>query len=185
MTKFLKTLSLGAVVLASASIASATPIASGSAIVVGGTDSFTSTSIQFTPAIGLVTGATSNLSTFVYSPATLQSFNFAAADGVTVFSSTNYLAQTVTFTINNILSVIPGSTSTGPTIAVAGTGTLNETGFDPTNATFNLTSSTDLITGFSIESSSTAVTPEPNSLMLLGTGLVSAAGMLVRRRRVA
>lgn len=34
-------------------------------------------------------------------------------------------------------------------------------------------------------SDTNSITPEPNSLMLLGTGLVSAAGMLVRRRRAA
>jgi hypothetical protein len=31
----------------------------------------------------------------------------------------------------------------------------------------------------------TAATPEPSSLMLLGTGLMSSAGMLLRRRKVA
>lgn len=35
-----------------------------------------------------------------------------------------------------------------------------------------------------ITEQSTAVTPEPNSLMLLGTGFVSAAGMLMRRRKL-
>lgn len=38
------------------------------------------------------------------------------------------------------------------------------------------------ITGH-IQADATAVTPEPNSLMLLGTGFVSAAGMLMRRRK--
>ena len=35
-----------------------------------------------------------------------------------------------------------------------------------------------------ITEKSMAVTPEPNSLMLLGTGFVSAAGMLMRRRKM-
>lgn len=39
------------------------------------------------------------------------------------------------------------------------------------------------VTGF-IQETSVAATPEPNSLMLLGTGFVSAAGMLMRRRKM-
>ena len=42
--------------------------------------------------------------------------------------------------------------------------------------------STSAVTGF-IQSTTVAATPEPNSLMLLGTGFVSAAGMLMRRRK--
>ena len=39
------------------------------------------------------------------------------------------------------------------------------------------------ISGY-IQSTTNAATPEPNSLMLLGTGFVSAAGMLMRRRKM-
>ena len=42
---------------------------------------------------------------------------------------------------------------------------------------------TNAVSGF-IQSTSVAATPEPNSLMLLGTGFVSAAGMLMRRRKM-
>ena len=55
-------------------------------------------------------------------------------------------------------------------------------------ARLNLVGTFDMTTqgaaGTSVTFSDTnSVTPEPSSLMLLGTGLVSAAGMLVRRRR--
>jgi len=52
-------------------------------------------------------------------------------------------------------------------------------GYD--NITFNDTPS--LTNGNVTEDLVATPTPEPNSLMLLGTGLVSAAGLLVRRRR--
>ena len=56
------------------------------------------------------------------------------------------------------------------------------------NGTFDFTTQGDgdgtVNVSFS-DTNSLNVTPEPNSLMLLGTGLVSTAGMLLRRRRNA
>ena len=42
---------------------------------------------------------------------------------------------------------------------------------------------TDMEVSFSGTSSDVAITPEPNSLVLMGTGLIGAAGMLFMRRR--
>lgn len=54
---------------------------------------------------------------------------------------------------------------------------LNNLSLNPT------TDQSESVTGFLQTSSVVTATPEPNSLMLLGTGFVSAAGMLMRRRK--
>jgi hypothetical protein len=68
------------------------------------------------------------------------------------------------------ISLLTGTNTLTFIVKQAGTGPVGGTS-DPSGMDFN---------GSLVQST----VPEPNSLMLLGTGLVSAAGMLLRRRRV-
>jgi PEP-CTERM motif len=115
-------------------------------------------------------------------------FSSLASGPVELFSISDGTA-TVNFFLTEIDpgSIIPGHAKMGLIPATKGTftgeGYVTEDGFINTPVDFSLTNNS---TGTGIKAFSfsiVSVAPEPSSLTLLGSGIVSAVGMMFRRRR--
>jgi len=129
---------------------------------IGGTGSFTATSLQAVlPGIEPVTFSTTftipNTSGNTFAGEVLFTFNFNGSPEV--------------FTVTSV--------TTAPNGSLIFYGTL---GSNPGNASFVLTPDQSANGSFSGTLTVTP-TPEPSSLILLGTGLVGAAGLMFRKRR--
>jgi hypothetical protein len=190
MKKRMHLLIVGTVLGAYAPLALASSITG--SLGIAGSDTFTSTSIDFTSP-GVVISASGSLAGFAFQPVTLDSFSFNdSADGKTLFTIVDG-SQALTFDITDITSSGTNSSLGFPNETVAGTGVLTDIVFEhpndftPTDWTFTISTNSNGATTFALDASPAApaaVAPEPSSLLLLGTGLVSGAGMLIRKRRI-
>ena len=194
MKYFSHILCLGAA-MAAAPLAFATPISG--TIGFGGNGTYNNITEVFTAGANIgttggngfvngpaPTGPTGTLAIFTqFNPASFSSFNgFSLGSGKQVFTTTEG-GETLTFKITSVLTSTIDSAGPGLT----GVGVLSETGTTPyTDTTASFTLNTNSAAGTFITFNTSplnAATPEPSSLVLLGSGLVSAAGMLIRRRR--
>jgi hypothetical protein len=170
-----------AMLTASASFAAADTISG--ILNITGSDSYTSGgAITFDNPAEIAAGSTGSFTFFTAGTM----FNINPNGSFTVTQN----GETASFVVDSVTSdiVSSGPSSGETTLMATGTGTftmsgvVNGTGL----ATFVDTSqSLDGVNELTSFSASTDVvpTPEPSSLILLGTGLLSSAGVLLRRRR--
>jgi hypothetical protein len=184
MRTFTKLLALGAALAISTSLAYADTLGTGAIGVGPAPDGqaiihWTSTGLYYNPfGDAVVNEAQGSLASFLGENVGVNGFNFSSVSAATPVEV--YFTNNGVDTLDYFLTSLTVVTDTSSLLILEGSGYFTDTGYTNTDANLELTASANGVTNYETTSDITP-TPEPGSLMLLGTGLLGAAGIARRK----